>query len=119
MFAVWLLPLKEHETSSEAMSVAVSQAELDKVFRIHSSYDGEEVFDVVGTAHGALLVVGEGAVSLAGEQWPLARDGQWDEQWRYLAGKSLVLQLDFRFVMIPALPVSGSDTSGPVPGERV
>lgn len=87
--AVWLFPLKQHEADSEAISIAVSQVELDEVAGIHTDFDGEEVFEVAGTAHGALLVTDDGVISLAGEQWPLARDGQWDEQWRYLARRSL------------------------------
>lgn len=74
----------DHRTNPDALSMAISQTELDEVAELHTQVDGEPVTDVVGTAHGALLVLDHGVVAVSGEQWEDQRKGKWPEQWRYL-----------------------------------
>ncbi|MBE3000929.1 hypothetical protein IDM40_19855 [Nocardiopsis sp. HNM0947] len=74
----------DHRTNPDALSMAISQAELDEIAELHTHMDGEPVTDALGTAHGALLVLDNGVVALSGEQWADQRDGHWPEQWRYL-----------------------------------
>lgn len=52
LVAVLPFPLKQHEASSEAISIAVSQVESDEVAELYPEVEGEEVSAVVGTAHG-------------------------------------------------------------------
>lgn len=85
LFSAWFFwGGEQHETNLEAISMAVSQAELDEVSELHTEVEGEPVIDVLGTDNGALLVLEQGVVALSDEQWTENRDGQWDEQWRYL-----------------------------------
>ncbi|MBE3000921.1 hypothetical protein IDM40_19815 [Nocardiopsis sp. HNM0947] len=74
----------DHRTNPDALSMAISQDELDEIPGLHTHVEGKPVTDVVGTAHGALLVLDNGVVAVSDEQWEDQRKGDWPEQWRYL-----------------------------------